>query len=456
MEKLKASRYNHFVDMEDGTKLAFNALSCGLAEMDKDSYERYKDLADGNGHSTEDETDDLLQNLKKGGFLIPEDLDELDVLRAAHYQARFGNNGFGLTIVPTLNCNFACDYCYESKEIHSLPPDKGGFMSDEVCDNIVKLCEKRIPENSAFSVTWYGGEPMLAKSIIDRLSREFIRICESKKSVYHAGMITNGYLLTKENIQFLIESKVTFLQVTVDGPREVHDKRRPLKSGGGTYDRIMGNLEKMAIKSLISVSIRINIDNRNSNCFKSLLSNLKAAGLDKKNNISFYFGHVVQYNKSCQDISAHCLLTEQYSKFVIKANKYAINNGLKLSTLPRIMISSCGAIAPNSLVIEPSGRIQNCWNTIGNENIKTGQLTPKGINVTDKYVKWLGWNPFNNKCTDCTILPMCMGGCPYISIYRENQDNAENIICSSWKYNLRPMLGVIKSAKEKDLIIKQN
>ncbi|MEW5925769.1 MAG: 4Fe-4S cluster-binding domain-containing protein, partial [Candidatus Zixiibacteriota bacterium] len=178
MEKLKASRYNHFVDMEDGTRLAFNALSCGLAEMDKDSYERYKDLADGNGHSTEDETDDLLQNLKKGGFLIPEDLDELDVLRAAHYQARFGNNGFGLTIVPTLNCNFACDYCYENKEIHSLPAGKGGFMSDEVCDNIVKLCEKRIPENSAFSVTWYGGEPMLAKSIIDRLSKEFIRICE--------------------------------------------------------------------------------------------------------------------------------------------------------------------------------------------------------------------------------------------------------------------------------------
>lgn len=33
-QKLKASRYNHFVRTSDGVRLAFNALTCGLAEMD--------------------------------------------------------------------------------------------------------------------------------------------------------------------------------------------------------------------------------------------------------------------------------------------------------------------------------------------------------------------------------------------------------------------------------------
>jgi hypothetical protein len=37
-EKLKASRYNHFVEQEDGKYLAFNALSCGLGELDAEKY----------------------------------------------------------------------------------------------------------------------------------------------------------------------------------------------------------------------------------------------------------------------------------------------------------------------------------------------------------------------------------------------------------------------------------
>lgn len=453
MEKFKASRYNHFVDIEDGKKLAFNALSCGLAEMDVESYARFQNLADGNGHSPDNDADDLLQNLKKGGFLVPEDLDELDVLRAAHYQARFGGNGFGLTIVPTLNCNFACDYCYENKEIHSLPADQGGFMSDEVCDNIIKLCEKRIPENSNFSVTWYGGEPMLAKRIIGRLSKEFIRICESKKSHYHAGMITNGYLLTQENIKFLTENKVTFLQVTVDGPREVHDKRRPLKNGGGTYDRIMTNLGKIGEKLPLAVSIRINVDNRNIDNYQELLKDLISRGFRERRNMSTYFGHVTPFNKSCADISSHCMVTEQFSQFLVEANQYAINNGFKVSIYPNVTVGTCGAVGSAGAVIEPGGKIQNCWNTVGNDRLKTGIITSSGIERNDNYIKWQGWTPFSEKCTSCQVLPVCMGGCPYKSIYINRLPDNYDSTCNSWKHNLRLMLPIIKEAQARNLLI---
>ncbi len=43
-ERVKASRYNHFVDLENGKRLAFNAMTCGLAEMDEESYRRYCDV----------------------------------------------------------------------------------------------------------------------------------------------------------------------------------------------------------------------------------------------------------------------------------------------------------------------------------------------------------------------------------------------------------------------------
>jgi len=317
----------------------------------------------------------------------------------------------------------------------------------------VKLCEKRILEKSAFSVTWYGGEPMLAKGIISKLTKEFIRICESKKSNYHAGMITNGYLLTRENLGFLIENKVTFLQVTIDGPKEVHDKRRPLKSGGGTYDRIMGNLGNITEDTPLPVSIRINVDKRNIDNYRELLKDLTEQGLREHKNISTYFGHVTPFNRSCSDISSHCMVTEQFSEFLVEANRYAVDNGFKVSIYPQITIGTCGAVGSAGAVIEPGGTIQNCWNTVGNENLKTGIITSDGINHNDNYIKWQGWTPFTDQCNSCPILPICMGGCPYKAIYNSRLPSGNKMRCCSWRYNMAKMLPVIRNAKSRNLLI---
>lgn len=447
-EKLKASHYNHFVPQESGKVLAFNALSCGLGEMDEVNYRLYQRLAAGEANGDSAESAKLLEDLKKGGFLIPEDLDELDAIRAAHYQARFGNNGFGLTIIPTVNCNFACDYCYESREIHSLPKEMGAFMSDEVCDNIVKLCEKRIPEKSAFTVTWYGGEPLLATAVIDRLTKEFIRICDSKQSKYHAGIITNGYLLNKENLDFLVRSQVTFAQVTVDGPEEVHDRRRCLKSGGPTYRRIMENLANIEEGSPFRVSIRVNIDKRNSDAIQPLLEDLKVRGFHQHKNISVYFSQVVHYTNSCPDIASQCMVTQEFSEFMVEAYEMAMNLGFMLSTYPTAQLSSCGAVGQNSAVIEPSGRIQNCWNTVGSELNEVGTLTNKGIRYRNSHLKWLGMDVFREECRNCNVLPLCMGGCAFYSIAKGEIMKAEENVCAWWNYNLKPMLQVYKRAQD--------
>ncbi len=136
------SSYDSFVAraltcrLANGKRLAFNALSCGLAEIDADSYEVFLGLCNGGRGVDVEKHEELVRNLKLGGFLIKDDIDELDGIRAAHYQSRFGNRGFGLTIIPTYNCNFACDYCYESSDLHSMPRSEGSVMSDEVCDNL--------------------------------------------------------------------------------------------------------------------------------------------------------------------------------------------------------------------------------------------------------------------------------------------------------------------------------
>ncbi len=450
--RFKASHYNHFVPTEDGKRLAFNAMSCGLAEMDEESYQVYEALAGGDGDGVDRQKHaELIENLKKGGFLIDPDLDELAAIRAAHYRARFGNRGFGLTIIPTLRCNFACDYCYEDSKIHSTPDDRGGLMSDEVCDNIVKLCEQRIEPKGTFGVTWYGGEPLLAPQIIEKLTKEFIRICEEKEASYHAGIITNGYLLDEKNLELLKRCKVTFAQVTIDGPREVHDKRRCLKSGGGTYDRIMENLLRIPKDSGLRIAIRINVDKRNEGRIAGLLKDMTSRHMQLRPDMTIYFAQVNDYVDSCSSIAGNCMVLREFSHSMAKLYRLALDRGFDISIYPVPQISSCGAIASGTMVIDPDGTTQPCWNTMGNPRTRTGKVSNGSIEVDDRIYDWLGYSPFRTDCEKCTVLPLCLGGCPYRSIRPEGIDQPTENTCSWWKYNLSEMLALVREAMARGL-----
>ena len=144
--------------------------------------------------------------------------------------------------------NFRCIYCYEKD---SLTPCK---MSEETEGNIVNLLKHQIGKIKHFSVTWYGGEPLLGLDSLQRLSKEFIKICDENQIAYSAGIVTNGYLLTLETYNILKECRVTGMQITIDGDEETHNQRRPLAGGQPTYQKIMSNLEALPYPSEMNIS----------------------------------------------------------------------------------------------------------------------------------------------------------------------------------------------------------
>ena len=82
-----------------------------------------------------------------------------------------------LIIAPTTGCNFACPYCFEPKKNPKT-------MTREVEDRIIEYVRSRtLAEN--ISLTWYGGEPLLAFDIIERLYDRIIAETE-KKIISHA------------------------------------------------------------------------------------------------------------------------------------------------------------------------------------------------------------------------------------------------------------------------------
>ena len=160
-ETMQESRYNRYFK-RDGKDCAFNAMTCALSEVDDTYFAALRQVRAGQPVADEE----LAENMSYGGYVIPDGFDERRALQLRSWANKFSSQGLGLTIAPTLACNFACPYCYE----HARPE----LMSQQVQDAIVALVERHVARRNDIQVTWYGGEPLVALSIIESLSERLI------------------------------------------------------------------------------------------------------------------------------------------------------------------------------------------------------------------------------------------------------------------------------------------
>lgn len=451
--KYRQSSYNHFVELGNNKKLAFNCMSCALGEMDAITVERFEKMLGTESSELSNEERQLERELVRAGMLVPEQCNEMDKIRALHYRSRFGGNSLAFTILPTLNCNFACDYCYESKSLHSSEAQSVRLISDEICTSLVRFVESTLRPESALGVNWYGGEPLLGKAAIEKLTQEFVRICTEKRARYSASMVTNGYLLDREHIDFLIANHVRNIQVTIDGPKEIHDQRRVLKNGQGSFDRIMDNLEAITDSDPLRVGVRVNVDKRNKDSVRGLLEEFVHRGFHQRENFAINLAQVMELTSSCHDVSDSCMLGQEFADFVSEEYRLAVDMGFKLKHYPTLSLGTCGAVSQNVYLIEPSGNVHACWSTVGQEELKIGTLTDEGMKLNDNYFKWQGWHPYvTENCETCSVFPLCLGGCPYKSLYKPQVMHAEEITCTWWRYNLPQMLVLARDAHERGLL----
>ncbi len=420
---MKASRYNIIFEY-NGKKMAFNSRSCALAEVDEDFFKILNNPpVDGNSGNT-----NLIESMKSGSYIVEDDFDELENLKMISFSGKFGNKGLGLVIAPTLSCNFACPYCYEN-------PSKG-VMSPEVQQALLDLAENTAKSKLGVSVTWYGGEPLIAKDVVFSMSEKFIDICRKYGVNYTASIITNGYLIDDEIVESMVKARILDAQVTLDGPEDVHNSRRKLKvdNGEGTFNRIVHNIKKLVNKN-INVDIRVNIDKTNSETVEGLLDVLKGNQLDK---CDVNFGHVRPYTSVCNSILSNCLNVEEYANTDVKLQNILRQKGFGSSGYPHYpgtKSNYCCADSLSSFVVDPKGNMYKCWNDVGNVSRKVGNVLDKESYFNSLHTKYMLWSPFKFKaCEECNILPICMGGCPYEGLKKGSPD------CEKWRYSLIDIL----------------
>ncbi|MBS4534520.1 SPASM domain-containing protein [Clostridium sp. D2Q-14] len=404
--KLKKSRYNILIDeLPRGEKLIYNSFNGSFCKMNKEAQAKYHNVQKKEEFNIDECDDSDIIMMLEQGFLIEEDIDELALLKVRRYDAKFDNNVLSLTIAPTLNCNMDCPYCIEDK--------KDLVINDITKNNILKFVKERIDYLKHLSITWYGGEPLLQKKTIKELSNKLIKLCGEKEVTYSADIITNGVLLDKETAMTLKnDCKVNMAQITIDGLKETHNKRRHLKNNGDSFEIIINNIDK--IKDFLSINIRVNIDKNNVIEGKNLIDFFINKKGWKDKNINFYFAPVHDISEVCTSHASTCYTFQEFAeinKELLLIQYKMLPVGSFNINIPKPVSLPCGAVRKNNYLIDPRGDLFKCWNQIGMRQYSVGNVNDK-VRFNNEHNSWL-LSEYGDKCIKCKNLPICQGGCPY-------------------------------------------
>ncbi|MCB9569716.1 MAG: radical SAM protein [Myxococcales bacterium] len=433
---MKVSEFNLLCpSFVDGVYLAYNTLSGAFLTLDAADFELTALILEAvaAGDPITGFEPRLVVALRRGGFLVNAAVDERAEVRRRYREGRARTRGVSLTIAPTLSCNFACTYCFQEH------PKR--HMGDAEIDRIVRHVEANLEPETALSITWFGGEPLMAYPVIKALSTRLRAHCEAIGASYSHSMITNGSLLGDGRIDDLVAlGGFRYLQVTLDGPPEVHDRRRLSVVGGPTFDRILANVARASER--LRIILRVNVDRSNADRLEGLVDRL--VDLDLQRRVSVYLGHTLPYTDVCAGVGDVALSREEFAALQTRFKFYLLTRGFRgVSGLPRPRAGGiCVADHPGGAVLAPDDLVFRCWNEVAmTDEHASGRLDGEAsASMLANNAGWDSFDPFfHTPCKTCRVQPLCTGGCPWES---RKQGPEETGDCTPLRFNLADELRI--------------
>jgi uncharacterized protein len=290
------------------------------------------------------------------------------------------NKKFQLILFPTEQCNFRCVYCYEDFEI--------GKMPSWLVEAVKTLISSKIPKLEYLSLSWFGGEPLLAKDILFEIAEYSLMLANQYGCKLSGDLTTNGFLLDIKTLTKLVELKQNSFQISIDGDKESHDKTRLTHSGKGSFDRIWTRLIDAANTNLdFNITLRVHVTDLNHESvlkfcdrydntlgkdyrFKLLFQAITNLGGNNQEKID---------NLTSKKSATHLVkdLTERYSEEITNLDPKA--NYI------------CYAGKPNSLAIRANGNLNKCTVALGDDRNTVGKINPDGMLTLNnkKFSTWI-------------------------------------------------------------------
>lgn len=369
------------------------------------------------------------EDLIKGGFIVPQGMDELAAIRDSFQVAR-QETPMVVTITTTMDCNLGCYYCYEERTTDALST----MDIDAIVDHVSQKLDSS--NRRSLHVDWYGGEPLLNFDFLVSASNSLQNVCDRLGVKYVASVVSNGTRWPSDISRFVDEHRIRQVQISVDGMKFHHDRRRRyldshrLENESSSFDVIVSLVDSLLDHT--RVDIRLNIDRGNATDIEPFISLARDRGwFDKRFPLVIQPARLASFSAHSSFMRAHELSIEEYD-LVRQRVRNAVNNEAIVEEceapdgFPYPRTSVCAALAHDSVVIGADRRTYRCGLQVGERHRSVGSLVPDQnllpiLQSSDDESFWREFDPTRQPtCSRCSFLPICWGGCPKKHLEKDN------------------------------------
>jgi len=337
-------------------------------------------------------------------------------------------------------CNLNCEYCFYLEKQALFAPGEQYRMSDEVLSAFIENYITSQP-TPVVEFVWQGGEPTLLgidffKRVVE-LQKPFV----GTKTITNS-LQTNGTLLTDEWCAFLRRNRF-MVGISIDGPKEIHDRYRRDRAGKGTFDQVMRGLrllQKHKVEYNVLASVARETARQPLDVYRFLrdqgvefiqfapivermpdvrsrqhgLRLAEPASLDREEQQSSVTPWSVipgEYGDFLIDIYEEWVRNDVGTVFVMNF-EWALNAWIGNPSPVCIHAQQCG----RSLVIEHNGDVYACDHCVYPEyrlgNVLNDALTDMAERSRQSGFGVIKETALPKWCRECKVLAACRGGCP--------------------------------------------
>lgn len=352
----------------------------------------------------------LFQALRERNMIIEDETDEIKS-QIERWKEEYDNpERCTILLLPTLDCNMRCWYCYE-KHI------AGSKMNEDTIQRICRFIYNKTQDVQLkeLHISWFGGEPLLHfNKVVLPILQYAKSTCDQQNIKLTTHFTTNGVLLTerirKTLLNLHLEEPPAF-QITLDGNREKHNETRYMHNNTPTYDIIIENI-KATIKDGMTVLNRFNYTGQNIDTLIDIPKEYDNLTEEEKMRLHFDFQQVWQESNN-----------KESRKKALEIASIFQGSGFHISIDKKYNKQHCFEDSINHYSINYDGSVYKCTGKDIQPEIKEGILNENGeIEWNDRHYRRMKMRYGNDFCKSCLIFPICHGGCSQLALETPNND----------------------------------